>query len=304
VSKNFQTGESGSADKRFFTPESAIWRVDRELALLLGGGRALLMQLAHPKVAAGVADHSDFLTDPLGRLMRTMKTMWSIVFDDLPRAQASLDRLESVHRQVRGTVRQPDVLPPRTPYSARDPELLLWVHATLVDSALVTYGLFVKPLSADERREYYRETKRLGILLGVPETRLPESFEEFDAYMKETIDSDAISVGSTAIALSQAILRPGHLFLKPFAPLSALITAGLLPPKLRREYGLVWNGRRERILRLVAGSTRAALPLVPSVLRVVPQARAAESAPRSQMANLKSQMNGKSVIRLPAGRGD
>jgi uncharacterized protein (DUF2236 family) len=277
VSKNFQTNESGSAGKRFFTPESAIWRVDRELALLLGGGRALLMQLAHPKVAAGVADHSDCLTDPLGRLMRTMETMWSIVFDDLPRAQASLDRLDSVHRKVHGTVGQADALPPRTPYSARDPELLLWVHATLVDSALVTYGLFVKPLSADERREYYRETKRLGILLGVPETRLPESFEEFDAYMKETIDSDAISVGATAIALSQAILHPRPFVLKPFAPLSALITAGLLPPKLRREYGLAWNGRRERILRLVAGSTRAALPLVPSVLRVVPQARAAES---------------------------
>jgi uncharacterized protein (DUF2236 family) len=277
VSKNFQTNESGSAQKRFFAPEGVIWRVDRELALLLGGGRALLMQLAHPKVAAGVADHSDFSTDPLGRLTRTMATMWSIVFDDLPRAQASLERLEQVHRQVRGTVGQPDVLAPRTPYSARDPELLLWVHATLVDSALATYGLFVKPLSADERREYYRESMRLGILLGVPETKLPESFEEFDAYMKEMIDSEAISVGVTAIALSRAILHPRPLVLKPFAPLSAFITAGLLPPKLRREYGLAWNGRRERILRRVAGSTRAALPLVPAVLRVVPQARAAES---------------------------
>jgi uncharacterized protein (DUF2236 family) len=277
VSKNFQTGESGSAHQRFFTPESAIWRVDRELALLLGGGRALLMQLAHPKVAAGVADHSDFSTDPFGRLMRTMATMWSIVFDDLPRAQASLERLEQVHRQVRGTVGQPDALPPGTPYSANDPDLLLWVHATLVDSALVTYGLFVRPLSADEGSEYYWETKRLGVLLGVPETKLPESFEKFDAYMKETIDSDAISVGATAIALSQAILHPRPFVLKPFAPLSALITAGLLPPKLRREYGLAWNGRRERILRLVAGSTRAALPLVPAVFRVVPQARAAES---------------------------
>lgn len=251
--------------------------MDRELALLLGGGRALLMQLAHPKVAAGVADHSDFLTDPLGRLMRTMETMWSIVFDDLPRAQASLDRLDHVHRLVRGTVGQPEALPSGAPYSARDPELLLWVHATLVDSALVTYGLFVKPLSADERREYYRETKRLGILLGVPETRLPESLEKFDAYMRETLDSDAISVGSTAIALSQAILHPRPWLLKTFTPLSALITAGLLPPKLRRAYGLSWNGRRERILRLLAGSTRAALPLVPSVIRVVPHARAAEA---------------------------
>lgn len=276
MSKIFPLRKERAADG-FFAPDSAIWRVDRELALLLGGGRALLMQLAHPKVAAGVADHSGFMADPMGRLMRTMETMWSIVFDDLPRAQASLDRLETVHRRVRGTVDRADVLPRGTPYGADDPDLLLWVHATLVDSALITYGLFVKPLSAGEQREYYRETKRLGVLLGVPETKLPESFEEFGAYVERTIDSDAIAVGATALALSQAILRPRPWALKTFAPLAALITAGLLPPKLRRAYGLAWNGRRERLLRLVAGSTRAALPLIPSVLRVVPQARAAES---------------------------
>jgi uncharacterized protein (DUF2236 family) len=264
-------------DERFFTPESAIWRVDREMALLLGGGRALLMQLAHPKVAAGVAEHSGFLTDPLDRLRRTMETMWSIVFDDRPRAQASLDRLEGVHRRVQGEVRQPDVLPSGTPYRAQDPELLLWVHATLVDSALVTYDLFVKPLSAGEQSQYYRETRRLGILLGVPEAELPESFEEFGDYMNDMIASDAIAVGSTARRLSEAILRPKPWILKTFAPLSVLITAGLLPPKLRRAYGLSWNQNREKMLRLVARSTRAALPLLPSVIRVVPHARAAEA---------------------------
>jgi len=277
VSKNFPKTEGGSADERFFAPDSAIWRVDRELALLLGGGRALLMQIAHPKVAAGVADHSGFLRDPLGRLVRTMETMWSIVFDDRPRAQGSLDRLAGVHRQVKGAVRQPDVLPPGTRYRAQDPDLLLWVHATLVDSALVTYRQFVKPLPAEVERRYYEETKRLGILLGVSETKLPGTLAEFGAYMDAMIESEEIAVGATARALSEAILHPRPWFLRTFAPLFVLITAGLLPPKLRREYGLAWNGRKEKTLRLVAGSTRAALPWVPSIIRVVPHARAAET---------------------------
>jgi uncharacterized protein (DUF2236 family) len=277
VSKNCPKSEGGSAVERFFAPDSAIWRVDREMALLLGGGRALLMQIAHPKVAAGVADHSGFLTDPLGRLVRTMETMWSIVFDDRSRAEASLDRLAGVHRQVQGAVRQPDVLPPGTRYRAQDPDLLLWVHATLVDSALVTYRRFVKPLSGDVERRYYEETKRLGILLGVPGAKLPGTLAEFSAYMGAMIESEEIAVGATARALSEAILHPSPWLLKPLAPLFVLVTAGLLPAKLRREYGLAWNGRREKALRIVAGSTRAALPWVPAIIRVVPHARAAEA---------------------------
>jgi uncharacterized protein (DUF2236 family) len=263
-------------EQRFFAPESAIWRVDREMALLLGGGRALLMQIAHPKVAAGVADHSRFMTNPLARLTQTMETMWSIVFDDRPRAQASLDRIESVHRRVRGTVQPSSAISPGARYRAQDPELLLWVHATLIDSALVTYGIFVKPLSIEEQREYYQESKKLGALLGVPSANIPDTLEQFGEYMKEMIGSNAIAVGPTAIALSRAILHPRPWVLKSFAPLSVLITAGLLPPQLRQAYGLSWSARRERLLRLVAGSARAALPLVPSIIRVVPHARAAE----------------------------
>lgn len=256
--------------ERFFAPESAIWRVDREMALLLGGGRALLMQIAHPKIAAGVADHSRFATDPLGRLKQTMETMWSIVFDDLARAQASLHRLGRVHERVQGQV------PNGPAYSARDPELLLWVHATLVDSALVTYDRFVRPLSVGQRRRYYDDSKKLGLLMGVPEAILPPTLEDFERYMTRTIESETISVGAPARALARAILYPRPWFLQTVAPVNVLITAGLLPPKLRRAYGLRWSGRREAVLRLVAGSTRAALPLVPRVIRLVPHARAAE----------------------------
>lgn len=266
-----------SQNERFFPRDSAIWRVDREMALLLGGGRALLMQIAHPKIAAGVADHSRFLSDPLGRLKQTMETMWSIVFGDLPHARASLARLSEVHKRVQGRVRDAAGSFCGAAYTAQDPALLLWVHATLVDSALVVYDLFVGPLSHEERRRYYEDSKKLGLLLGVPEPMLPETLNDFQGYVAAMIDSDAIAVGPAAAELAQAILYPPPWYLKTLAPLNVLITAGLLPAKLRREYGLHWDGKREKVLRVVAGSTRAALPFVPAVLRVVPHARAAEA---------------------------
>ena len=135
-------------DGRFFSPDAMIWQVDREMVLLLAGGRALLMQLAHPKVAAGVAEHSHFKADPLGRLYRTMSAMWSIVFDETSAARASLEQVKSVHRRIHGMVSPAESLPFGTHYDALDIELLLWVHATLIDSAMVAYDF----LSSGSRR--------------------------------------------------------------------------------------------------------------------------------------------------------
>jgi uncharacterized protein (DUF2236 family) len=246
------------------------------MALLLGGGRALLMQVAHPKVAEGVAEHSQFKSDPMGRLIQTMNTMWSIIFDEISQAEASLQRVQQVHQRVQGTIKQDDVLPVGTSYRAQDPDLLLWVHATLVDSALVTHGLFVAPMTLQEQRQYYDETKRLAVLLGVPESSVPASLEAFSDYVEEKIHSDAISVGSTAAAIAREILHPRPWMLRISGPLFAFITTGLLPPKLRRAYGLSWDLRREKSFQLLAGSVRTLLPLVPSALRVVPHARIAE----------------------------
>src|SRR5262249_32261449 len=138
------------SDKRFFSPDTMIWQVDREMVLLLAGGRALLMQLAHPKVAAGVAKHSHFRDDPLGRLYRTMGAMWSIVFDEASKARASLEQVKNVHRRIHGIISPAESVSLGTPYDALDVKLLLWVHATLVDSAMVAYDLFVKRFAADE----------------------------------------------------------------------------------------------------------------------------------------------------------
>jgi uncharacterized protein (DUF2236 family) len=263
-------------DRRFFSPETMIWQVDREMVLLAAGGRALLMQLAHPKVAAGVAEHSRFKDDPLGRLYRTMSTMWSIVFDETTLASAALERVKNVHRKVQGLIPPAELWPAGRTYDALDVELLLWVHATLIDSAMVAYDLFVKAFAADERSRYYDDSKKLAYLFEISHGLLPSSLNEFNGYMERMLTGGQVAVGPTARALAQEILYPRSWMLWPASPLFRLITAGLLPEPLRKAYGLGWNKQKEKRFSLTARLFRRLLPFVPGLLRIVPNARAAE----------------------------
>jgi uncharacterized protein (DUF2236 family) len=256
------------------------WRVNREMISLLAGGRALLMQIAHPKVAAGVAEHSHFTENPLGRLHRTMNTMWSIAFDEMKIARASLARIGSVHGKVRGVVAQNEASFSGARYDALDPDLLLWVHATLIDSGMVAYDHFVEPLSPGEASQYYEESKLVAQLFEIPESAVPVSLADFQTYMKAMLAGNQIAVGPTARSLANEILHPRVWLLKPAGPLLRLITAGLLPAQLREAYDLQWNERRGKIFKLAVRTVRALLPLVPKPLRYVPQARAAERRAR------------------------
>jgi uncharacterized protein (DUF2236 family) len=261
---------------RFFSPDMMFWQVDREIVLLLAGGRALLMQLAHPKIAAGVADHSHFKQDPLGRLYRTMSTMWSITFGEISEARLALDRVKNVHRQVHGEIKPAESLPAGTPYDAFDEELLLWVHATLIDSAMVGYDLFVRPLTQLEKSRYYEDSKKLAELFEIRSAIVPSSLEEFNNYVERMLAGNAIAVGPTARSLAKEILRPKPWILRPGAPWFRLVTAGSLPEGLRTAYGVNWSGREEKMFRLVTRVIRFFLPLVPKPLRIVPNARRAE----------------------------
>jgi uncharacterized protein (DUF2236 family) len=261
---------------QLFSPHSTIWQVDREMALLLAGGRALLLQLAHPKVAAGVAQYSHFQQDPLARLQRTMSAMWSIGFDESATAYGALKRVGNIHKQVHGSVPAGEAVPPATRYDARDPQLLMWVHATLIDSAIMAYDLFVKPLSIQEKARYYEESKKLAELFDIPYAIVPRSLAEFSAYFDEMIQGNTIAVGPTARSLAHDIVYPTPWILRPAAPLFRVVTAGLLPERLRSAYGLKWNGPREKVFWLFARLFRLLLPLIPGPVRIVPNARAAE----------------------------
>ena len=251
------------------------WRVNREMIGLLAGGRALLMQIAHPKVAAGVADHSHFKDDPLNRLRRTMNTMWSISFDDTATARVSLGRVTTVHRKVRGFVAPNEASCPGARYDAFDPELLLWVHATLIDAGMVAYDNFARPLSPHEAKQYYEESKTLARLFEIPESLVPDSLADFQAYMHAMLTGDQIAIGANACLLANEILYPSPWIMRPAGPLFRLITAGLLP-ELREAYGLSWNQRREKRFKLAVSAIRTVRPFVPAPLRIVPHARAAE----------------------------
>jgi uncharacterized protein (DUF2236 family) len=243
------------SDRGLFADDSVIRRVDRETVLLLGGGRALLMQLAHPLVAQGVADHSGFQSNPWSRLQRTLEASYTIVFGSTAAAEQTAAQVQAVHRRVVGPG-----------YSANDPSLLLWVHATLVDTAMRVYRRFVGPLSAGEAAAYYEESKTVAALLGCPVDAQPDTLDDFRAYVREMVAT--LEVGDTARGLARSILHPrAPLVVSPAFALGRELTVGLLPRPLREGYGLRWDARRQAALLAAGLSSRAVLPRLPGFLR-------------------------------------
>jgi len=263
----------------YFAPDGVAWRVGRETALLLGGGRALLLQVAHPLVAAGVAAHSDYRENPWRRLEQTMSTVWSVVYGTRSEADAAIARVRAVHGRVRGRIAAPmGSFAEGTPYSALDPELVLWVHATLIDTALLVYRSWVGPLTDDEQRAYYEEMKAMAALFGTPQELIPPTLDDFRLYMREQLASDRISVTETAREIAATVLDPPlPLPLRPAMRALALITVGMLPPRLRIGYGFRWDGARAALVGVSRRWTRhVVMPLLPDLVRAVGASRRAE----------------------------
>ncbi len=259
----------------YFTPNDTVWRVGRELALMLGGGRALLLQVAHPLVAAGVAEHSDFRTDPWKRLEGTMSAVWAVVFGTRAQADRAAARVRAMHRRVNGRLAEEmGPFPAGTRYSALDPDLLLWVHATLVDTALLVHSQWVRPLTVREQEGYYEDMKTCGRLFGVPADVLPPTYADFRLYMEERLGSEEICVTEAAREIARDVLRPPMpLALRPAVEIVNLVTASLMPSRLRREYGLSWDPVRSIAVSVSRESVRRiAMPLLPERLRRVPAA--------------------------------
>jgi uncharacterized protein (DUF2236 family) len=257
---SFSRRNNGLVREGLYPEGSITRRVNRENVLLLGGGRALLMQLAHPKVAAGVDEHSDFRSHPIRRLRRTVQMTMAIVFGDRDTALTAARAVNQTHGRVRGRE-----------YRALDPDLLLWVHTTLVDSAIVTYECFVKPLTDHERDDFYQESKLLGELLGIPRDRFPDTHNDLREYMSLMITSGALAIDSRASELAGLVLRPKLRLLPGPAMIPfEIVTAGLLPASLREEYGLAWGAAQRRLYRLMVIALPRIVAMTPPVLRVWP----------------------------------
>ena len=281
------TASTDAADLAgLYGPGSEAWALNREAMLLLGAGpRALLLQLAHPQVATGVADHSDFRADPWARLRGTLRSYLAIVYGTRTAARAEIRRLNALHRTITGPT-----------YQARDPELSLWVHATLVDSTIVVADAWLEPLSRARRERYYAETLPIGRAFGIPADLLPPDFAAFEAYLDAMLAPDGpVQVGGLARELADVVLHPP---LGPVVPMLAGIPAvayawtlwpavGLLPPSVRDAYGFRWGPLERAVSGWLVAGWRAWRPWLPEDFRQMPQALVADrrlAAPRTRSA--------------------
>lgn len=266
----------------YFDERSMMQVVHRERALALSGQRALLMQAAHPLAVFGLLAHTSALEQPYERLARTAQTMNTIAFGPRERADALTAAVRAAHRRVRGRLRQDvGIYPAGTRYRGDDPELLLWVLFTLVDSGIVVYNRYVKPLSRAEEAAYWEDYKLVGGLFGLRRSQMPETIEDLEAYRTRMLEGGELHVTDWARERARRIVLqpPVPLTLRPLLETVNFITVALLPDRIREQYG--FSPLPPRFVRraLVAGGAeylrRAVIPFLPDRLRLVASARAA-----------------------------
>lgn len=252
-----------------FGPESVSWRVDREAINFLCGGRAALLQLAHPFVAHAIDQHSDTRRDPLRRFKRTFAFVYSMIFSDMEQAFAAARRVHKIHVHITGAIRETiGDYEEGTPYEANDEEALCWVYATLHDSAVLAHELVVGPLSFADKDRYLVESHRFARLFGVPDRLLHHRWEDFVAYNERMWRE--LPVGEPAREMAGFLFRAPHPSLEPVARWYRMMTSELLPPPVRVGFG--WRSTRADRLAFAASlrALRLSYRAVPSRLREVP----------------------------------
>jgi uncharacterized protein (DUF2236 family) len=266
----------------YFDEGSMMRRIHRERALALYGPRALLMQAAHPLAVFGLLAHTSALDEPYKRLARTAETMNTIAFGSRTEAERVTRRVRAMHRRVSGSLTESiGPYPAGTPYRADDPELLLWILFTLVDSALVVYRKYVGPLSRAEEAAFWEDYKLVGRLFGLRKAHMPRTLDDLDAYRGRMLEGDELVVTDWARRRARQIVLspPVPLLARPLLETANFVTVALLPDRIREQYG--FSPLPTPLMRraLVSGGAeylkRAVIPFLPDRLRLVPGARAA-----------------------------
>jgi uncharacterized protein (DUF2236 family) len=255
-------------------PGSVTWCRATDARTFLAAGYALLLQVAHPTVAAGVSEHSNYREDPWGRLLRTLDFTNTLIYAE-PRLAAAVAReVRRRHRRIRG-LREDG-----SRYHALEPGAYAWVWATLFAAIAAAHDRFGTPLRAQERARLWFEWRQLGRLLGVRERDLPASVHGFDDYFEATITT-TLAFNDSVGGVLQSLRRPASPPLPayalpawllgriPAARTAQLATVGLLTPQLRERFELRWTRTQELELGALAGALRAAAPLTPAGLRVM-----------------------------------
>ncbi len=256
-------------DPGIMGPDSISWRLHREQWLILGGARAFLMQASHPKVAQGALDHSAYAEDPFGRVYRTVQAMSVFLVGTTHEVNTLARNINRLHTTVTGTVNQASAgrHPVDEPYTGMDPDGLLWVQVSFVDSMLTAYQTFVGPLSEAERDQYWQESLRYARRLGLTDAMLPANHAAMQAYLLEAIASGEVAVSPGARTVAQTVLYPPLPWYRQFLwGYVRLLTSGQMPPALRRGYGLRWTWAHRLTFSLAVGVLRLLRRLFPGSL--------------------------------------
>jgi uncharacterized protein (DUF2236 family) len=259
----------GDPGHGFFGPHSVTWRVNSESAVFLGAGRAALLQLAHPWVAAALAQHSTLLHDAVGRFHSTFRVIYTMLFGTRAQATEASRQLYQLHTGIRGEL--PHAVGPYLRgehYEANEVAALRWVYATLVESAILAYEFVLPPLTSADRQQYYEESKRMAALFGIPAAALPVNWEAFTQYTAAMFRSPQLSVDAAARALGHSVLSGGGTWIRPPHWYKAL-TAWWMPPRLQSEFGLDFGTPEQQAVDRAARWLPRIYPSIPGLLRFV-----------------------------------
>ena len=252
-----------------FGPDSVTWRIDREAIIFLGAGRALLLQLAHPWVAAAIVEHSRTLLDPVGRFHRTFELMFTMVFGSRDGALAAARRLHRRHGMISGVL--PEAVgrfAKGSSYHANDVDALRWVHATLVETSAMVHDLVLPPLSIEQRERYWTESRLFAALFGLRPSDLPDDWTSFAAYGAAMAQSDTLTVSDAAREVAGAIFNGARKWLRPPRWYLAL-SVGMLPERLRAGFAFDVSERDREAADSALKWIRRIYPHLPSRLRFV-----------------------------------
>ncbi|WP_433868718.1 oxygenase MpaB family protein [Saccharopolyspora sp. CA-218241] len=239
---------------------AAMHRVVREGAILAGGARAILLQIAVPGIGRGVHEHSDFAYRPVERLRTTLTYVYCMTYGTDEEVRTVTRLVNRVHGKVRGPG-----------YRAIDPELQLWVAATLYDTATLLHERLFGPLDEETADRVYQEYAVLGTALQVPPELWPADRAAFRAYWDDVVATTEVTDDARAVA--HDLLHPSVAprWVRLSMPLLRFLTAGMLPPRLRAEFGLTWDRRRQRRYDALFAVAARIYPKLPPALREAPK---------------------------------
>ncbi|NVB79214.1 MAG: DUF2236 domain-containing protein [Kofleriaceae bacterium] len=258
-------------------PRTIAWQLGGDLAVFLGGGRAALLQLAHPMVAFAVDHHSRTRADVVGRFQRTFRNVFAMVFGDLDDAMRAARRVHSIHTRITGEI--PHAIGryrAGARYHANDADALRWVHATLVDTTIAVRERLDGALPTALKDTYIVEMNRFAALFGIPRDLLPDSWAAHESYMARMLASDAIAVAPCAREMAMFLVgRMTGSAQPPLGRLAEAITSTMLPPHLVRDFGLAHGTLTSATIKLAFAASAPIYRRLPRQLVAIPACSAA-----------------------------